>query len=246
MTIRELLERQGDRFFRWRSYLPLLVIPFFALAIKDFTYPWGSYRLYLAWSFLCLAVSGFGLGIRLVTAGFIPYGTSGLNTKAQAALSLNTTGIYSLVRHPLYLGNFFIWLGVALFVRTWWFVLLIAALFGFFYERIMLAEERFLEAKFGDQFRDWAAQTPAFLPRWSHWRQADLSFSLKTAVKREYNAFFAIITGYFVLTLAGTAIAEGRLHFNGPWTAIFAAGAVIYLTIRFLKKKTNWLRVEGR
>jgi protein-S-isoprenylcysteine O-methyltransferase Ste14 len=246
MTLRELLEQQGDWFFRWRSYVPLVAIIFFALALKDFRYPWDSYRLYVIWSFFCLAVSLLGLGVRLLTAGFIPYGTSGLNTKAQAAVSLNTTGIYSVVRHPLYLGNFFIWLGVALFPATWWFVLLIAGLFGFFYERIMLAEERFLEEKFGDEFREWAAATPAFLPRMDHWRRAALTFSLKTAIKREYNAFFALVSGFYVLTLMGTVIAEGRLHFNPAWTLIFVAGAAIYLTIRYLKKKTDWLKVEGR
>ena len=32
--------------------------------------------------------------------------TSGRNTHDQVADSLNTSGIYSIVRHPLYVGNF--------------------------------------------------------------------------------------------------------------------------------------------
>ncbi|MGC9453013.1 MAG: methyltransferase family protein, partial [Oceanipulchritudo sp.] len=50
-------------------------------------------------------------------------GTSGRNTKQQVAYSLNTTGFYSVVRNPLYLGNFFMYLGIALFTHHWWLVL---------------------------------------------------------------------------------------------------------------------------
>ncbi|MGB8874133.1 MAG: hypothetical protein WCC75_12145, partial [Desulfobaccales bacterium] len=45
--------------------------------------------------------------------GLPPRGTSGRNTQGQVAETLNTTGIYSLVRNPLYLGNFLIWLGLS-------------------------------------------------------------------------------------------------------------------------------------
>lgn len=64
------------------------------------------------WAWSCIAVSLFGLLIRAVTIGFTPKGTSGRNTKeGQVAEVLNTKGIYSVVRHPLYLGNYFMWLG---------------------------------------------------------------------------------------------------------------------------------------
>jgi len=71
-----------------------------------------------------LGVSILGETIRIFTVGYAPRNTSGRNTIAgQIADELNTSGIYSLVRHPLYLGNFFIWLGPVLFVRTFVFVI---------------------------------------------------------------------------------------------------------------------------
>ena len=63
--------------------------------------------------------------------------------------TLNTSGLYSVVRHPLYLGNYLMWLGVALFSRTWWAPVIVSLVFWLYYERIMFAEEEFLRRQFG-------------------------------------------------------------------------------------------------
>ena len=71
--------------------------------------------------------------------------TSGRNTsEGQVADTINQTGMYSMVRHPLYVGNFIMWLGIALFTASIWFVLLFIAVYWLYYERIMYAEEQFM------------------------------------------------------------------------------------------------------
>jgi len=61
-------------------------------------------------TYIAIALSMFGFIIRAIAIGTTPKGTSGRNTKeGQVAESLNTKGIYSMVRHPLYLGNYFMW-----------------------------------------------------------------------------------------------------------------------------------------
>ena len=52
--------------------------------------------------------------------------TSGRSTKEQVADALNTKGIYSTVRHPLYLGNYFMWIGIVMFTYNIWFVLVVS------------------------------------------------------------------------------------------------------------------------
>ena len=145
----EEFERTGQWLFRWRSYLPLLLIALFLIAFRDFKYPFGSHGWDYLWEIFCLSVSMLGIAVRALTVGFIPKGTSGRNTKGQVAEDLNTTGMYSLVRNPLYLGNFIIWLGISLFVRLWWFSLIVILIFGIYYERIIFAEEEFLRHKYG-------------------------------------------------------------------------------------------------
>ena len=104
----------------------------------------------------CLLISLAGLAIRCVTVGFAPSGTSGRNTGGLKAARLNTTGMYSIVRHPLYLGNAVILAGVLLFVQVWWFALVGALLALLHYERIIFAEEEFLKRRFGESYERWA------------------------------------------------------------------------------------------
>ena len=57
----------------------------------------------------------------------MPAGTSGRNTAKQVADTLNTTGLYSLTRNPLYLGNAVIYMAIACFLQNVWFAVADAA-----------------------------------------------------------------------------------------------------------------------
>src|SRR5438132_991783 len=113
MPLKEELQQQGDWLFRWRSYVPLALVPVLLAAIVTEEPPVRS-PADRWWMLFCLGVSLVGLGIRVLTVGFVPRGTSGRNTRRQMARQLNSTGMYSVVRHPLYLGNMVIWLGIAM------------------------------------------------------------------------------------------------------------------------------------
>ena len=108
----------------------------------------------------CVLIAVFGLLVRAYVVGHAPSGTSGRNTRSQIGEQLNTTGAYSIVRHPLYLGNFFIWLGVALVPGSWWLVFSLTAVFWIYYERIMYAEEEFLRDEFKKSYLRWARSNP--------------------------------------------------------------------------------------
>ena len=172
MALKEEIEAQGSWLFRWRSYLPLLISPVLLIALRSI----GSLDKiigHIATEFYdgaCIVISLAGLLIRCITVGYIPDGTSGRNTKGQRAETLNTTGIYSMVRHPLYLGNFFISMGIALFIQVWWLIIITALAFWLYYERIMFVEEEFLRRKFGTLYMQWAEKTPAFIPNLRLWQ----------------------------------------------------------------------------
>jgi protein-S-isoprenylcysteine O-methyltransferase Ste14 len=246
MALREEFERTGNWLFRWRSYLPLLLIGLFLPALRYYEHPGHSQRLDHALEAVCLMVSFLGLGIRAVTIGHTPKGTSGRNTKKQVAERLNTTGIYSVVRNPLYLGNFFMWLGIALFLHDVWLTVVYVLLFWLYYERIIFAEEAYLRNKFGDEYLEWADRTPAFIPTFSQYRKPELPMSVRNVLRREYNGFFAVIVVLFVFETLGDLASEGRLEFEWGWLLLLATGFSIWLTLRTLKKHTTLLNVEGR
>src|SRR5579863_6980049 len=102
MVLRDQLESSGAWLFRYRSYLPLAILPVFAICLASSTYLGRSHRLNEFWQAGCMLISFLGLALRVIVVGRAPVGTSGRNTREQAANTLTTTGMYSLVRHPLY------------------------------------------------------------------------------------------------------------------------------------------------
>jgi protein-S-isoprenylcysteine O-methyltransferase Ste14 len=236
MALYEEFQTQGNWLFRWRSYLPfpLIVLAFDSLSMHEI------------WEEVCLTISAAGLFVRVITVGFAPAHTSGRNTKCQEAGSLNTMGIYSVVRHPLYLGNFLIGLGISLVLWVWWLPAIYTLLFCVYYERIMFAEEQFLRRRFGQQFESWAATTPAFWPRFAHWRRSSLPFSLRTVLRREYTGLLVVIAGHAGVEFAEQWILPRTYHHDKFWDVLFASGIVLYFLLRTLKKRTHVLDVPGR
>ncbi len=85
---------------------------------------------------------------------------------AQSTGTLATTGLYSRVRHPQYLGFVAIMFGFLLM----WPTILTIAMFPvllYMYHRLALSEEKTIEKEFGQQFLDYKKRTPAYIPKWS-------------------------------------------------------------------------------
>jgi protein-S-isoprenylcysteine O-methyltransferase Ste14 len=246
MALDEEFQMQGNWLFRWRSYLPLCLVALVAMAVRQAKMPLGSIEIHEIWEELCLGMSFSGLLVRVVTVGYAPAGTSGRNTKYQVADSLNTTGIYSVVRHPLYLGNYLIGLGIALVQFVWWLPVIYTLAFWLYYERIMFTEEAYLRKKFGREFIDWAARTPAFWPNLVHWRRPALGFSLRNVLRREYTGLVIVIGAHTGMELAEQLIGKHCVVWEQSWVVLSVGGAVAYLLLRTLKKKTTLLDVPGR
>ena len=239
-------EKSGGWLFRYRSFLPLLAAPLFIAGLRSFEYIDHSHFKTELWGMVCLFVSLLGLAVRFFSVGSAPRGTSGRNTKSQKAETLNTTGIYSIMRHPLYLGNYLGMLGFCMFFRNLWLVLLATCLFALYYERIMFAEEAFLSKRFGDIFENWAAVTPSIFPRMKGWVSPQHSFSWRTGLRREYTGFFLVIGGFAILDTVADSIHESRWHVDFHWAIAFAGASVVYLVLRSIKKYSDFLHVEGR
>lgn len=247
MALQEELEKEGLWLFRFRSFLPILIL-LSALGVHYYNslQPSADNANSFIYEFLCLGVSIVGLLIRIYTVGHTPKNTSGRNTKeGQVADTLNTTGIYSIVRHPLYLGNFFMWLGPALLVKDLWFIVAFVLLYWLYYERIMFAEEQFLRRKFGQEYVDWAEKTPAFIPRWRSLDQNCMCFSWKKVLKKEKNGLLAVFLIFMVFNFIGEW-GERKPEYN--WVFIYGTvlSLLTYGVLKYLKRYTHILDENGR
>ncbi len=244
--MKEHFENTGNWLFRRRSYIPFVSAAIILVALRNFKFPYGSHRLDQLWEIFCLVISLLGLAVRILTVGYIPKGTSGRNTHGQKAYVLNTTGMYSLVRHPLYLGNSLIWLGASLFARIWWLSAILILVFCLYYERIIFAEEEFLRRKFKREFIDWARKTRAFLPNLNAWKQPILPFSFRMVLKREHSTLFFIIALYTAIEETASLLTTGSMELDPMWLILFLAGLAQYMLFRTLKKHTKLLCSPGR
>lgn len=245
MSLVEEFDKKGNWFFKHRSYLPVILYPLATLVLfiefnSDFIVP------ELPWSITCLVISLLGLIVRILVIGFTPRGTSGRNTDKQVAEVLNTKGIYSVVRHPLYLGNFLMWFGIILYVNNIWFAIACILLFWLYYERIMFAEEQFLKGKFGDQYLKWSMTAPPFFPRFKGWKNADLEFSVKNVLKREYNGLFAVGISFAYLNVLKNYLSTNEFMITDFWLYTLIITFLIFIVLRTLKKTTRVLHVDGR
>lgn len=246
MKLSDHFEASGNWLFRWRSYLPLLLIGSSLASLREFRYPGDSRALDLVWEIVSALVGFLGVGIRAYAVGCAAQRTSGRNTRQQIADSLNTTGLYSIMRHPLYFGNTLMWFSVALFAESWSLAIIILLVSALYHERIIFAEEAFLERKFGESFRDWAARTPAVWPRFSLWKSPGLPFEWRHALQREYLGLFALITTFFAVDIASDWFCLHQFEFDPLWLSVWLIGLGMFAVVRFLRKRTRLLFVSGR
>ncbi len=255
MALREEFAQQGEWLFRRRSFGPVALLPILFFAVPQLgALQTELYRQHvahadiyiLAWKFFAIAVAAAGLIVRAMVAGYVPVGTSGRNTTGQQADSLNTSGMYSIVRHPLYLGNFLSQFGVLLYLQVWWFALIGVLGFWLYYERIMMAEEAYLTEKFGPSYLEWAARTPAFFPRFRQWQPPATPFSLRTVFRREQSGLFLFTTSFAGLEVLIHGLTTNTWSIALPVLGAWGVGMAFYVTLSVLKKTTKVLNVYGR
>jgi protein-S-isoprenylcysteine O-methyltransferase Ste14 len=235
-------EAHGNWLFRWRSYLPLLLVPFAILpmALRHTEFG-GSRETDFIAELVCLGISLAGLVVRMLSVGYSAAGTSGRNTREQVANYLNTRGMYSIFRHPLYVGNILMAAGVFLFSKNWGFAVAGILAYWIFYERIAAAEEQYLQEKFGDQYRSWAERTPYMFPRFSLWSTEGLHFSLRKAIRGEFYGFFALASSFLVLDIVEHWFTSKTFSPHVFWLWFFGVGGLIFIVARYLRKHTKLL-----
>lgn len=152
-TERSAPARIGAVLFRNRSWLP---VPFVLVALLA---PGNA----SAWNWIAGAVLVI-LGEWIRLAGVAAAGTV-TRRRSRDVQRLVTYGIFRWVRNPLYVGNFFIWMGFVVISGVLWFLPLAILLFALEYTFIVAYEEGVLESIFGPEYLEYKKTTPRWVPR---------------------------------------------------------------------------------
>lgn len=86
---------------------------------------------------------------------------------------LTITGPYAFTRNPLYVGSFFLGLGITLAGGHWVWPALFLAFYVGVYGRTIAGEQELLTGLFGDRYRAYSANVPAVWPRLTPWREVE-------------------------------------------------------------------------
>ena len=114
----------------------------------------------------------FAVGVVLVVIGLIIRITSILTLNHYFTYSVSTienhklieAGLYKSIRHPGYLGQLLIFLGISISVSNWLAILLmmIPVTIGYLYR--MKVEERFMIAQLGENYLNYQKRTKRIIP----------------------------------------------------------------------------------
>lgn len=230
----------GNFFFKYRNWIFILF--YGALFIPSWPL-FSDKRLgdcYYIWPVaIGLFVTVLGQLIRGLTIGLAYIVRGGKEGKPYAE-GLVTEGIFNHCRNPLYAGNVLMLLGVGILANSLIYVAIVIPIFLFVYQAIVLAEENFLQGKFGPGYDEYCKTVNRWFPNLKGLGKTlgSMRFNWKRWILKEHTTQFIWLAGIvLILLLKYPELAGHDEHFrNILLIVILSALGLLYGLIRYLKK----------
>ena len=193
-TTQDPATRLGGWLFRHRTALPL-PIAIAILTLRPAEAPPSPFLV------------GTGVGITILGELIRLWGVHHIGaisrTRSERLGPLVASGPFALLRNPLYVGNIALWVGFALAARLVWLAPVILVLLALEYHAIVRWEETLLESRLGQEYRDYAARVPRWIPVVNRGdrglRRAKARLSWRGTLFSERGTFVAMALGYLLL-----------------------------------------------
>ncbi len=125
----------------------------------------------LPWSVRLTDIGRYGGGGLLIVAALIyllaasgRFRKAGTDVKPWKSTStIVAEGVYALTRNPMYLGMALLYTGLGLLFSSLGVILLLPVLLVIIQTQVIAREERYLEGKFGDEYRNYKARVRRWL-----------------------------------------------------------------------------------
>jgi protein-S-isoprenylcysteine O-methyltransferase Ste14 len=144
---------------------PLIVLAtvLLGLALDWLSPPFILRGLFGFWTRLVLGGILIAAAIVLATLAVRWFRQAGTNVEPwKPSVTLVTTGIYGLVRNPMYTAMIIFIAGLAIVLGSDWMLVLVVPAALILHFGVVKREEHYLEAKFGDSYRSYKQAVPRY------------------------------------------------------------------------------------
>ncbi len=223
--------RLGNFLFKYRSFtpIPLIIVVFVIFRPVEL----GGQNLYI--NLAGLFISLVGEALRVIAVGYSFTGTSGRESYLRAD-ALNTTGIYSVVRNPLYIGNFLIFTGLVVVYANILAIVGFALFLIFQYYFVILAEEQYLKETHGSLYEEYCTRVKRIIPIFKNYKRNRNPFNLKKVIFKENDSLFNLLVMYILVLLYKEKYFAGRISSAVVYMIPGFIIIVGYIGIKIMKK----------
>jgi protein-S-isoprenylcysteine O-methyltransferase Ste14 len=237
-----LADRLGRFVFRYRDYLvPAVLVGVLVLTRPQ--PPLGSERLDVVLDVLGLLVAAAGQALRALVIGYAYIRRGGIN-KQLAAPTLVCEGFYAHSRNPMYVGDFLLFLGLAMIYHSAGVYLVVLPIVATALLAIVSAEERYLAARFGAAYVAYCQRVNRFLPtlRGLSATTRGMRFDWRRVLRSEYGTTFAWLSAAFFLLAWEDVLRFGWARSAPDLQRLLA----LYMPVPVAYGIVRWLKKSGR
>ncbi|MBI3990679.1 MAG: isoprenylcysteine carboxylmethyltransferase family protein [Candidatus Omnitrophica bacterium] len=161
---------------------------------------------------------------------------------SQEGHSLIQGGPYTLVRNPMYLGIFFIGLGIVIALFKWWVIIIFFSVFIWRYIFLIFKEEEKLLTMFPREYPDYQQRVPRLFPSFKAILRKDITgyLPLKALwLKREIGSITALLL-LLIFMEARVDMKSARPGLFLKDAALFFSTVILFMLLAFyLIRRTN-------
>jgi len=223
MLLKDLLLEIGDfcRINKSLQYLPYILV--ILIELENFK----NVNESIPFEIFCFLVTLFGVLIRVYAIAYSP--------QKITSDKLITKGVYSIVRNPLYLGNFFIFFGITMMSQSWEIIITNSLLMLIFYSLVVLKEENVLYEKFKDEYALWAQKVNCFIPSFKNYQKPDEKFNLKNVIINEHDTWLLVTVCFVGLEVIRGYFEVNKFFLVSIWAILLSVVFIFWAACKLLK-----------
>ena len=150
----------------WEIFEVIFGVPFLISLIMQLVVPFSLPQGILRLTFIPIGIILFAIGASFVVSARREFAHHRQPTDPGLPTSkIVISGVFSISRNPLYLGGILALLGIALISNVLWISVMLVPSIIVCHYGLIVPEERYLTAKFGEEYKEYAVSVHRWLGR---------------------------------------------------------------------------------